>query len=190
MEIERIIKRLETLSSDFKDSYIKDISKIVNLMLCDYDIFYKGTREPVKEHVIINKFTNTLLKKDTSVLCSGISKNGNRCTKRAKDNSYYCKTHSYLDNNNNYNDNKNTEPIVIYNYEDTQPQQNFHQDQERLELKFIEDSFYYIDEKYIYDKDTLQNVGYIHDNEYILSNDPFVNSNDPFVNSNDPFVFC
>ena len=40
--------------------------------------------------------------------------------------------------------------------------------------RFIEDMFYYVDERYIYDKETLEKVGVVSRGEYILTSDPFI----------------
>jgi hypothetical protein len=168
MEIERLIKQLENVTSNVRDSYVKDITTIVNSMLCDYDIFYKDTNQRVNANILINKFKTNLQKQKSNIVCCGISKNGNRCTKKALDDSDYCKTHNYLEQRSKIN-NKDENLYII-----TNTNNNTNQNNNDLQLKFIEDSFYYIDNEYIYDRDTMENVGYIYEDQYILSNDPFV----------------
>ena len=44
-----------------------------------------------------------------------------------------------------------------------------------LEKTFINDSFYYHDKSFIYDKESLEKVGYIeNENDFILTDDPFI----------------
>lgn len=102
--------------------------------------------------------------------CIGITSSGviSQCTRNAIDKIDYCKTHMYkigllkddtfIDINYITNDNSNVK-------------------QNNLKKKFINDSFYNIDNEYIYDINTNNKVGYIYQSEYILTSDPFILNN-------------
>lgn len=49
-------------------------------------------------------------------------------------------------------------------------------DLSHLKMKFIEDSFYYVGTNFIYNK-LKQKVGYIENNEFILTDDPYILNN-------------
>jgi hypothetical protein len=46
-----------------------------------------------------------------------------------------------------------------------------------LQQKFIDNTFYYVDDEFVYDKETYEKVGYKQNNEYVLTFDPFLLGN-------------
>jgi hypothetical protein len=177
MELDKICKLLQNSSIKIEKAYINDIVKITNTIFEEYDITYKNTEIAVEKDIFVNKF-KTLFKKDDVLICKGISKNGNKCSRKVNENSKYCKTHNYLsyreiiNDNNNDNDTCDTIFVVESNKEDKNILEI-----ENMELKLINDSFYYTDNNYIYEKDTLHKAGYVYNNEFILTDDPFILSN-------------
>lgn len=94
-----------------------------------------------------------------------------QCTRNTLDNYNYCKTHLYkiclqsqLQENN-----CQTSPINFI----TPTEIKYTKNKNNLKKKFIEDSFYFIDDKFIYDTDYIK-VGYIQHNDFVLTSDPFV----------------
>ena len=47
-------------------------------------------------------------------------------------------------------------------------------DKSNYKKQLIDNSFYYIDDSFIYNTSTLEKVGYIENNEFILTDDPFI----------------
>lgn len=92
-----------------------------------------------------------------------------QCSRNAIENYDYCKTHLYkicLQSQENIPD---TLSINLFEYDINSTKE----DKSNFKKKFIEDSFYFIDNQFIYDMNHVK-VGYIHNNEYILTSDPFV----------------
>lgn len=174
MELDKISKILQNSSIKIEKAYINDIIKITNTIFEEYDITYKNTKIAVEKEIFLNKF-KSVFKNDNILICKGISKNGNKCTRKVNENSNYCKTHNYLsyrDIINDKCDNIDNIFVIESNKENQDAQHNLKID--NMELKFINDSFYYTDNNYIYEKDTLNKAGYVHNNEYILTDDPFI----------------
>jgi hypothetical protein len=93
-----------------------------------------------------------------------------QCSRNTIENYDYCKTHLYkicLQSHENIPDTS----LIEYNINTKCEYKK--QDKSNLKKKFIDDSFYFIDYKFIYDMTHIK-VGYIHNNEYILTSDPFV----------------
>lgn len=182
MELDKLTQMLQNTSLKIEKAYVNDIIKITNMIFDEYDITYKNTNIPVEKDIFVNKFK--IFQTNNVLICKGISKNGNKCSRKASDNSKYCKTHNYLAFREHINDKiditenvfvieKNNENTLSNNFGygiDTDDNLNI----QKMELKLINDSFYYIDDEYIYDKDSLNKVGYIHNKEYILTDDPFI----------------
>lgn len=192
MEINKLCKKLDNLPSNLKKGYIKDITNILDMMFEEYDIFYKDTNESVKKQIIINKFTsifNENEKIQEVSVCKGFSQNGNKCFKRSQQNSNYCKVHTYLA----FREKTVYSTLGNSNISDVNHQGNFTDDIDRrqgtieqirsnknkidilsLGKTFINNSFYYHDKRFIYDRDSLEKVGYIENENFILTDDPFI----------------
>ena len=121
--------------------------------------------------VSINNFSLELFKQ-----CSGINQNNKQCQHNALINGNYCTTHfkKYVKENIVKQKNKQeVESLSIC----TNTINKSYIDKETLKKRFIDDSFYYIDDKYIYDIHSLEKLGYIQNNRFILTNDPFILNN-------------
>jgi hypothetical protein len=95
-----------------------------------------------------------------------------QCNRNAIENYDYCKTHLYkmcLESN-------NIDDSISVPIEFTLNNSNSIELKDKLKKKFIEDTFYFIDSKFIYDDNYIK-VGYIHNNEYILTSNPFLLDN-------------
>lgn len=178
METQRLIRRIKNLPMNLERAYLNDISNIIDKILEEYDIFYKDTDERVKRGILLNKFKLDLLdKQDETIFCAGFSKNGNKCINKTFEDSKYCKRHHYLTFRDQYNETVIKQDIVVLN-NNNESETKHKINIEDLKTKMIDDTFYYIDENFIYEKDTLKKVGYI-ENEcntknYILTDDPFI----------------
>lgn len=176
METQRLIRRIRNLPMNLERAYLNDIANIIDKILEEYDIFYKDTDEKVKREIILNKFKIDLLdKQEETIFCAGFSKNGNKCINKTFEESKYCKKHQYLTFRDQLNDTTIKQDILILNNnEETKNNINI----EDLKTKMIDDTFYYIDSHFIYERDTLQKVGYIENDQgtknYILTDDPFI----------------
>jgi hypothetical protein len=175
MELDKLTKILQNTSLKIEKACINDIIKITNSIFDEYDIKYKNTDISVEKELFLNKFK--MIFQNTNVLiCKGISKNGNKCTRKASDDSKYCKTHNYLSYREHLNNKQDDiiENVFVIEKNNLDNNSDNNLDIENMDLKFINDSFYYTDNNYIYEKDSLIKVGYIHNNEYILTDDPFI----------------
>lgn len=174
MELDKITQMLQNTSLKIEKAYINDIIKITNIIFDEYDITYKNTNIPVEKDIFVNKFK--IFQTNNVLICKGISKNGNKCSRKSSENSKYCKTHSYLAFREHINDKIDiTENVFVIEKNNVNTDDNLNiENIQKMELKLINDSFYYIDNEYIYEKDSLNKVGYIHNKEYILTDDPFI----------------
>lgn len=178
MEITRFYKKLGTISSNFEKAYENDINIIIDNLFDEYDILYKDTDTNVQKSIIINKFLSILGKSHDEIICNGFSQNGNKCFRKANRNSQYCKTHNYLTFKQQQQStisssgsvNKDMVILLQSKNEEEKPKLNTN----KLKKQLIEDTFYYIDDLYIYSIDSLERVGYIDDSKFYLTDDPFI----------------
>ena len=174
METTKICKRLDNLSSDLKNSCSKDILHIFDIIFEEYDIVYKNTDKIVNKQILTDRLRDLLNEKvqEEIPICKGFSQNGNKCFKRTQQNSNYCKVHAYLafrEKNALVSNNKIDTYVTPMNLSKNKI------DILSLEKTFINDSFYYHDKSFIYDKESLEKVGYIeNENDFILTDDPFI----------------
>lgn len=178
METQRLIRRIRNLPMNLERAYLNDISNIIDKILEEYDIFYKDTDEKVKRGIILNKFKLDLLdKQEETIFCAGFSKNGNKCINKTFEDSKYCKRHHYLTFRDQYNEMAVKQDILILN-NDNENKSESRVNIDDLKTKMIDDTFYYVDENFIYEKETLKKVGYIETDQgtknYILTDDPFI----------------
>lgn len=147
------------------------IDKIVSELYDEYNISSKYDNMPISKNALLNKYRLKLAPEEIRI-CNGISQNGKKCYRKALKETDYCRIHNFT---------------VVQKINDIQKSQYFYlidkkesnesfelNDNDNLILKFIEDMFYYIDDKFIYDRDTLEKVGYIKNDEFIFTGDPFI----------------
>lgn len=172
MELDKHIDRLQQCKTQLHQGIQKDIERIVDTLLVDFDIYTRGTDELAKKENIKQKLLDLFQFNKRPLMCVGVTKMGHPCTKKRTDGSDYCKAHFYKQ----LLDSKQSSNTPIYMIDDTtktrQTDKTFSLDS--VEQKMIDDSMYYIDSQYIYDIDSFNKVGYIHDGQYVLTDDPFV----------------
>lgn len=145
---------------NYKKKLLKEFSKnIIN----NFTVYNKFDLRVDDKEILKVLYTDKCVKR-----CIGTTTTGtiSQCTRNAIENVNYCKIHMYkigLVKTEEIN-------IKIDCIENISSNKNI----KNLNKKFINDSFYYTDDKYIYDMNTNNKVGYINDNEYILTNDPFI----------------
>jgi hypothetical protein len=182
MELQKISKRFENLQDHLEKAYTKDIKEIIQNVFKEYDILDKNTSDPVSFDTFLNKFLFSV--KEEIPICLGISQNGNKCCRKSQPYSNYCKIHFYLEFKNKVNnkllENNSTEGIFIIDKQNNEKDTNTENTEniKNLEKIFIEDTFYYKDNQFIYDTVNFEKVGYI-DN---------VNGNDNLILTDDPFI--
>ena len=154
----------------FLENYKRKIIRETLKTLCKTYNIYDSENTLMDVETIQNK----LLTSKTIKRCIGTTNSTpvSQCTRNAIENYDYCKSHLYkmcfLKNEQEscittstsieYNINKHTNDLSCNN---------------KLKKKFIEDSFYLIDDKFIYDTN-YNKVGYIDNGIFILTSDPFI----------------
>lgn len=171
MELQKISKRFENLQDHLEKAYTKDIKEIIQNIFKEYDILYKNTSEPVLFDSFLNNFLFSV--KEEVPICLGISQNGNKCCRKSQPYSNYCKIHFYLEfkNKNKKNSLENTSTIEYINKEKQEVEIENIKDLEKI---FIEDSFYYKDNRFVYNITNFEKVGYINNDTPVLTDDPFI----------------
>jgi len=160
----------------FLENYKKRITKEVIKCLCkDYKIY--DSYDNLMDSEILQKL---LLTPKVIRRCIGTTNTSpiTQCSRNALENCDYCKTHMYklgITNKDNFN------PNILFEYKYTNNDENGDSEkvhnkvyEKDLKKKFIDDVFYLIDDKFIYDNKTLEKVGIINNNNYILTLDPFI----------------
>ena len=170
MEISKIINKSKKLPISLEEAFKKDLDTIINNLLSEFDICHKGTKNKINKEILINKLSSSL--KINSNNCCAVTKNGNKCSKKTIDeNSKYCYNH--IKNDSIERITQNEDFYLIKNNEDNLNKLD-KSDTLNYIKKYIDDSFYLIDDKFIYEQETLEKVGYIDNNEFILTSDPFI----------------
>lgn len=191
LETNKYIKKLENVSNNVNEYFIRDIKSILQFVLLKYDVKDRYSNKVVRLDEI-EKLVNENFNLQKKESCFAITSSGNRCCRKQATDSKYCKLHQQSNYNNKLKNTvlhfKNTSELITQNhYNNLQLQliktinednkiNNTNNKNDYIK-KLIDDSFYYIDNKYIYDINTKEKVGYIKYNEslpkYILTDDPF-----------------
>lgn len=166
MLLQTVINKAANLPNAIQEAYANEIKKACQEMLQEYDIFHRGTRIYVTQEEIMSRIC---VSKDH---CQALTKAGTKCVRKCQDNSNFCKIHMYKVLNNSISgDTTNNVVIVLPSIQSDSHQ---HLNKSNVSQKFIDDAFYFVDEKYIYDKESGDIVGYVDGDQYILSRDPFI----------------
>lgn len=172
MELERLCKRVTNIPSSISRAYTKDISKILDEVCFEYDIFYKETNQIVPKEILLRKFLSVFDNSEEEIkICVGISQNGNKCCRRVREGSNYCKTHQYLEYRSQIAETQNNVQNVFVIESSDLPKSL---DKTQLKTCQIDGTFYYVDDSFVYDKNTLERVGYTEGSRYVLTDDPFI----------------
>jgi len=151
----------------YKKTIIKDTIKQIYEKYSIYDEENDITLDEKEIIEYLKKLNNPHKKR-----CCGVSKTGFpvQCKSFALENFDYCKKHMMTYGSCTF------KPITRETEIDVEICKNKYDidiDISNLKRKFIEDSFYYVDNFFIYNN-LKQKVGYIHDNEYHLTDDPYI----------------
>lgn len=148
----------------FLESYKKKIIKETLKTICkNYTIYDSDDNlvdfETIQKQLLVSK---------TLKRCIGTTSTSpvNQCTRNAVENYDYCRTHLYKMC-------LKTDCVDDVSFEIEFNLNKVNECKNNLKKKLIDDSFYYIDEKFIYDTH-YNKVGYIEDGKYILTSDPFI----------------
>lgn len=168
------INKLRNVSLDLEKLYIKDMISMISMIYEECDVVERGTKKFIsKEDLIVRCKLGV---RDN--ICKAMCQTGSKCIRKCVDGGEYCKMHIGLSirekiNNMVYIDEYKSEEIELEELSDSVG--SFKEDNKgEMSIKFIEDVFYYVDERYIYDRVSRERVGYISDGRYILTDDPFI----------------
>lgn len=144
----------------FKKRVIKDTIK----KICKNYTILNDNEEEISEEELISQ----LLKPKIIKRCVGTTKGTPvlQCNRYALDGYDYCKSHLYRMCLQEPKEVDCNLPEVSF----TKSEKN---DTRNLQKVFIDDSFYFVDDKYIYNTNSIK-VGYISNKEFILTSDPFI----------------
>lgn len=150
----------------FLENFKKRIIKETVKQICKtYTVFDNDENEIYEEELIKSFLQPKIIKR-----CVGTTKGTpvSQCNRHAIDGYDYCKSHLH---NICLQESKDD----TCNFEITFTQNKLVQNIDKSELQkvFIEDSFYFVDNKYIYDNQHTK-VGYISNKDFILTSDPFI----------------
>jgi hypothetical protein len=152
----------------FFENYKKRIIRDIIKTLCkNYKVY--NSNNVLMDIEILQK---EILIPKTIKRCIGAINTANvsQCSRNAIENYDYCKTHLYkICLRSEETVSQKIQPIEF----NINSSNNNSQEQYNLKKKFIDDSFYFIDSKFIYDTNYIK-VGYVYNNEYILTSDPFL----------------
>jgi hypothetical protein len=170
MELERLCKRVNNIPNSIERAYVKDVTSIIEDVFFEYDIFYKDTDKQVQKEIILRRFLNIFGKQEEVKICRGISQNGNKCCRRILDNTNYCKTHKYLEFRELIQQETASDNVFVVQQENIPKTL----DTTSLQTRMVDGTFYYVDDSFVYDKKTLERVGYVEKDRCILTDDPFI----------------
>lgn len=150
----------------FLEQYKKRIIKDVLKTICKQYTIYDINDNEIDMDVLYKQLLTPKIVKR----CIGTTNTQpvSQCSRNAIDNYDYCKTHLYK-----MCLTREKEENEIKSYPIEYNAIGLTTDVSKLKKKFIEDSFYFVDDKFIYDTNNIK-VGYISNDEYILTSDPFI----------------
>lgn len=127
-----------------------------------------------EKYIIMDKHGNFIDKNNLKLeninkRCIGVLSNYKQCNKTALSDNEYCKTHLFSNKMSTFNNKSNDTDtdIIIQTQKECLNLSN-------KKKQFIEDTFFWIDDKYIYDIDSYKKVGIIIDNQFKLTSDPYL----------------
>lgn len=174
--MESVINKIKQLPASIETAFSEDLSTLAGYLLIDFDIQFRDSDEKVSKELLIKYIRKCLGIKDN--ICCAVTRVGTRCTSKVSG-SKYCKRHvnkEVFDTPEREFAFKSEIGIEIVK-NNTQEQKNTGQ----LRKQFIEDTFYYADEKFIYNMETMEKEGCIvndNDNDngkqFMLTRDPFI----------------
>lgn len=155
----------------FLENYKKKIIRETIKILCKNYQIYDSDNKLMDAEIIQQKIISPKIVKR----CIGVTSTipVSQCTRNAIENYDYCKSHLYKMCLKSQDINKVSLNIKSVEYNNNKNEDNISKCKDKFRKKFIDDSFYWIDDKFIYDMN-YNKVGYIDNNSYILTSDPFI----------------
>lgn len=156
------------------EKYKKTITRDIIKKLYEKYTIYDDDENEINEKEIkdyLEKLNNPIKKR-----CCGVSKSygiPTQCKSFAITNFDYCKGHMMTYGNCGGKKIKQEIQDIDVEISKNTERVDEHIDFINLKMKFIEDSFYYVDSNFIYNK-LKQKVGYVENNEFILTDDPYI----------------
>lgn len=173
-----VCKTARDLPKHIQKALANDIKKVINYISINFDVYKRGTQQLTGENQLLEQVLNALMIEEP--LCAAITKTGIKCIRKAQGESRYCRQHALKAFTNNTPLNISSS-LPMSNLTIVESHVDSHvKNVESLEKKFIEDSFYWIDEQYIYDLNNYNKVGYI-DKSMIAESPTYVLTDDPFL---------
>jgi hypothetical protein len=161
------IKKTNKLSENLRKAYLKDINSICCILCNEFNIYNKQHNEQVDSNNLY-KFILTQFDIQNQICCA-ITMSNTRCTRKCISESKYCKLHV----SKQLLSKQQVQPTIDILYISQQQSTNT-----TLEKQFIDDSFYYVDNKYIYDENYVKagiiNINELGKKDFILTDDPFI----------------
>jgi hypothetical protein len=189
-----LIEKTKKLGPTIEKTFNNDLDKILDVMISEFDIYYRGSSDKVSKEILYEKFCFRISESSDKFInnCSAITNSGTPCSNKKYKNSKYCKKHMSKEIMEKYQErfyeNSQTWDTQTCKIETIEYENNI--DITKLTKKFIDDSFYYIDDKFIYDTIDYRKVGYV-DSKNFGSDIDFGNNEDRvFVLTEDPFILC
>jgi hypothetical protein len=169
MEIDKQFQKLSQTRVSFENAIKKDVETIVNNLKIQFDIYERGTKEFVTTDRLKMEILSMFQFVQEIRICSGITKTGTRCSKRSVIGSAYCQAHIYKSRSAEAGRSQMDTKLLYMMTDNITPNEQI----DKVEKCFIEGTFYYRDSSYIYDIETFAKVGYVENENPILTDDPF-----------------
>jgi hypothetical protein len=174
MELSKVINKTRDISGNIEQALAKDIDAVINVLYEDFDVCHRGSKQLVDKALLSNKLKMMFAAQAAEAVCCAILKSGTRCTRKSCVNSKYCKSHQmkqYLERQSHMMQDDKLFVLEKTHIEDVDKKQE-------LRRQFVEDSFYLVDDNYVYNQDSLEKVGYVDSRDgiinYVLTDDPFI----------------
>ena len=178
METSKLIDKKRKISDTLRQAYIKDLKNICDMLCTDFNIYdrNKGETNLMKPDHLYKYIIEKYDMKQNVKRCCAITTSGNQCTNSRGDESKYCKKHNMRAIAALLSNEQNDGMVSIQINQVNQVESNI--EKENLKKKFIDDSFYYVNDKFIYDNE-MKKVGIVYtkqagETEYMLTSDPFI----------------
>lgn len=178
-----VYKTARDVPKHIQKALINDINKVVHYISVNFDVYKRGTQQLISENQVLEQVLTELMIEES--VCAAITKTGNKCIRKAQAESRYCRQHAFkafIDSRSLHASSKQESPqhTSYLTFVDSEQTKNYDTIASLKKKVFIQDSFYWVDEQYIYDCTTYNKVGYIDCEKnkdspnYVLTDDPFL----------------
>jgi hypothetical protein len=169
--MESVINKIKQLPASIENAFSEDLSTLAGYLLIDFDIQFRDSDEKVSKELLIKYIRKCLGVKDN--ICCAVTRVGTRCTSKVNG-SKYCKRHV---NKEVFEREFAFKSEIVIEIVKNNIQEHLCTNTGQLRKQFIEDTFYYTDEKFIYNIETMEKEGCIvndNDKQFVLTRDPFI----------------